>query len=242
MMHLTYLFIDFFTLIIPLLFSFHPKLNFYRTWPAFFPAVILVALLFLIWDEWFTRLGVWGFNDQYVTGVKIGRLPLEELLFFICIPYACVFTFHCLTMFGWGKMNTRIENIVTVLLVTGLAGSGVIFIDRTYTSVTFLSLAILLLLVKYRFKIKWLGRFYSIYAVLLLPFIIVNGILTGMGLEKPVVWYNNNEILGIRLLTIPLEDIFYGMELILLNLIIYQRLLERKSVASLKKLRHAQDL
>ena len=74
-----------------------------------------------------------------------------------------------------------------------------------------------------------------VYSVLLLPFFIVNGILTGTGLDSPVVWYNDNENLGLRVLTIPVEDIFYGMELIFLNLLIYQKLKlpKHKSVGTL---------
>ena len=50
----------------------------------------------------------------------------------------------------------------------------------------------------------------------------MNGILTGTGLQQPVVWYNNNQNLAIRLLTIPIEDVFYGFELILLNIFLYE--------------------
>ena len=53
---------------------------------------------------------------------------------------------------------------------------------------------------------------------LLIPFFIVNGILTGTGIDEPVVWYNNAENLSIRILTIPIEDIFYGFELIILTI------------------------
>jgi lycopene cyclase domain-containing protein len=60
----------------------------------------------------------------------------------------------------------------------------------------------------------WLNKFYFSYLVLLIPFTIVNGILTGTGLEEPVVWYNDLENMGFRILTIPFEDVFYGMLLI----------------------------
>ena len=62
----------------------------------------------------------------------------------------------------------------------------------------------------------------STYTVLLLPFFIVNGLLTGTSLESPIVWYDNNENLGTRILTIPVEDIFYGMLLIMLNISLFK--------------------
>jgi lycopene cyclase domain-containing protein len=68
----------------------------------------------------------------------------------------------------------------------------------------------------------YLGKFYLSYLWILIPFFLVNGILTGTGLENPVVWYNNDENLGIRLLSIPLEDVVYGMLLILMNITIFE--------------------
>ena len=50
----------------------------------------------------------------------------------------------------------------------------------------------------------------------------MNGILTGSGIEDAVVRYNDAEIIGLRLLTIPIEDLFYGFELFLLNVFFYQ--------------------
>lgn len=229
-MDYTYLLINFFTIVIPFAFSFHPKLKFYKTWNAFLPAVLITGIIFIAWDAWFTRLGVWGFNMRYVTGIEVAGLPVEEVLFFLCIPYACVFTYHCFSIFLPDKVNNYRHNLITILFITFLLIIGSLFNENIYTIITFFSLAALLAISAWFFKVNWLTKFYLIYAILLIPFLIVNGLLTGTGLEQPVVWYNEAEIIGWRLLTIPFEDIFYGMELILLNVLIYEYLKKKINI------------
>ncbi|WP_256005353.1 lycopene cyclase domain-containing protein [Pedobacter deserti] len=226
-MNYAYLLIDFFTIIVPFIYSFHPKLNFYKTWRAFFPAVAATGLVFICWDIYFTSIGVWGFNPRYLIGWQVGNLPVEEMLFFLCIPYSCVFTFHCLNLFIKKGMPARAEAIFTPLLIALMMIIGVVAFDQIYTTVTAFLLAFLLIIARYVLKVEWLGKFYLIYAVLLIPFTIVNGLLTGTGMDEHVVWYNTAEIFGLRLLTIPVEDVFYGMALILMNLLIYKNLLRK---------------
>lgn len=222
-MNSLYLLINFFTILVPFLFSFHPKIQFYKAWKAFFPAVLITGLLFIVWDVLFTKWGVWGFNERYVTGIYLFRLPLEEILFFFCIPYACVFTYFCLNKFYNLNWNARTESIVILILSAFLLIIGVIFLDRIYTSVTFISTALIILVIKFIAKKSWLGKAITVYGVLLIPFFIVNGILTGTGIEDQVVWYDNRENLGIRLFTIPIEDMIYGFELFILNLTFYAK-------------------
>jgi lycopene cyclase domain-containing protein len=225
MIYLTYLLIDSCTIIVPLAFSFHPALRFYRTWPAFFPAMLLVGLFFSSWDAVFTHFSLWGFDRQFLTGIFVLGLPLEELLFFLCVPYACVFTFFCLYRFLSNRMSRSLENPTTIVLIVLLLGIGICYRTRLYTSITFLSLAASLGVAKYVLKVPWLGQFYFTYAILLLPFFVVNGLLTGTGLRHAVVWYNAKAIIGVRIGTIPIEDIFYGMLLILLNLLLTRKYL-----------------
>lgn len=225
-----YLLVDFFTVIIPLLYSFHPKIKFYKTWKYFFVASVLVGVIFIIWDSVFTQLGVWNFNPRYVTGIYFFKLPLEEILFFICIPFSCVFTYYCLDKFynlGW---NQETEKVFCIIFSLTLLITGLVFIDRLYTSVTFISTAIVCLVLKFVFKIDWFGKAVSVYVILLIPFLIVNGILTGTGISESVVRYNNSENLNFRILTIPVEDVFYGFEMILLNLFIYLKLSKKSKI------------
>lgn len=97
--------------------------------------------------------------------------------------------------------------------------------DRLYTTVTFGLLLVLVLLLQYAFKADWLNRYYPAYFVALLPFYIVNGILTSV----PIVLYNNAENIGKRVGTIPFEDHFYLMALLLMNIGFFEYFKQRKS-------------
>ncbi|MDN3584633.1 lycopene cyclase domain-containing protein [Mucilaginibacter flavus] len=242
-MKYTYLLIDFFSVLVPLLFSFHPKLKFYKSWPAFFPAVIITGLIFIGWDMYFTHLKIWGFNPVYLTKIFIGNLPIEELLFFLCIPYACVFTYQSLNLGIKKNLSKTVELLLTISLITVSAILAIVFHNRSYTTFAFAFLALLLVTSRFICRVSWLPGFYFTYLILLLPFLIVNGILTGTGLNAPVVWYNPDQMLNLRILTIPVEDVFYGMDLILLNVLIYTRLSERcykqlKSRIKLEKIQY----
>ena len=220
-MKFTYLLIDFFSVLVPFMFSFHPSLKFYKHLAALFPAIILTGGIFIAWDMYFTHLKIWGFNGDYLTGMDIYNLPIEEILFFLCIPYSCVFTYVCLKVMVKKTRSKPTQLITSSLLIAVSVLMAICFHSLSYTAYTFAMLAILLSIAQFILKASWLQHFYLTYLLLLLPFLIVNGLLTGTGLSNPVVWYNSAHIIGLRILTIPVEDIFYGMDLILLNIMIY---------------------
>jgi lycopene cyclase domain-containing protein len=223
-----YLWLDILSISFPLIYSFYSPAPFYKTWKHLWIAIAIPAIFFIVWDEWFTQMGVWGFNPRYLSGIYLGSLPLEEVLFFICIPYACVFTYYALNYLvkkdHFGPYQKGITWALVVLLVT----VGAFSYDRWYTSGTFFLLAIYLLFLHYRVKPDYLGRFYFAYLFILIPFFIVNGILTGSFIDEQVVWYNDAENLGLRMGTIPVEDTFYGMLLILMNVTLLETLQKRK--------------
>lgn len=217
----TYLLINFFTVIICFIFSFHPKIKFYRHFGAFIKASLLVGLVFILWDIWFTKNGVWWFNYRYLIGLKISELPIEEIMFFICIPFSCVFTYFCLDKFfnlDWKPNSEKIFVVIASIMFLGIA---LYYHDRIYTFVTFLSASISLLILKFILKVKWIGKASFIYLILMPGFLGVNGILTGTGLDSPIVNYNPENLIGFRILTIPIEDVFYGYEMILWNLFLF---------------------
>lgn len=219
----TYLLINFCTVFVCFIFSFHPKIKFYRHFGAFFKASFLVALFFVLWDIWFTKHGVWWFNYQYLSGIKISELPIEEILFFICIPFSCVFTYFCLDKFFKLDWKPQIEKVFVTVASVIFLGIAIYYHDRIYTVVTFVSASITLLILYFFLRVSWIGKASFVYIILLPGFLAVNGILTGTGLESPIVNYNAADFIGFRILTIPVEDFFYGYELILWNLYFFKR-------------------
>ncbi len=217
-----YLTINLASISIPFLASFYSKAPFYKTWKALLPAILIPALFFIIWDEIYTSLGIWGFNDDYVTGMSIGHLPIEEIMFFICIPYSCVFIYFSLNYLIKKDYFYFAQDIISSVLATGLLIAGAAYIDRAYTGVTFILTGIFIAYHLLKLRSRYMGRFYFSFLFVLIPFSIVNGILTGSFIPGEVVWYDDSENLGMRLGTIPVEDTFYGMLLILINITIYE--------------------
>ena len=219
----TYLLINFFTVIVCFLFSFHPKIKFNRHFKAFFMASALVAVFFIAWDAWFTKIGVWWFNDKYLLGFRIFGLPIEEILFFICIPFSCVFTYFCLDKFFNLNWKPTPERILVIVMMIFFLIIGIVYHDRIYTFVTMLTTVATLFVLHFILKVNWIGKATVIYLILSPGFLGVNGILTGTGLESPIVNYNLNNFIGIRMWTIPVEDAVYGFEMILWNLFFFKK-------------------
>ena len=217
-----YLVLNIGSLLIPFIFSFHPKLKFYKYWKSLFLSLMITMLIFIPWDTLFTINGIWSFNDDYFIGIKILSLPIEEWLFFICIPYACVFTHYALVnLIPNIGFHIKQTNIITYSLIVVFVLIALLHHDKWYTFVNFSYAAILLLMVKTCCS-EILKPYYLTFLVMLIPFFIVNGILTGSLIENEVVWYNNSENLNFRLLTIPIEDTIYAFTLILTNLALTQ--------------------
>ncbi|WP_407525646.1 lycopene cyclase domain-containing protein [Lacibacter sp. MH-610] len=215
----------------PLLLSFDKKVAFYKQWKYLFPAMVLPALFFIVWDVFKTRGGVWSFNDEYIIGSKFFSLPLEEILFFFVVPYCCVFIYACMRAYfpsiagrNWGK--PFLWSLVLLFIITAALNT-----ERSYTFYTslfnVLFITLVLLLPKW-FRGFDASSFLVSYAVTVIPFLIVNGFLTAI----PVVLYNDAENLGIRIFSflpwpmhhIPVEDIFYGMLLVFMNIVLYEKL------------------
>lgn len=215
----TYLFVDFACIVIPFLASFYKKYPFYKTWKSYFLANGIIGFLFIVWDIYFTKIGVWGFNTDYLSGFYIYNLPIEEILFFICIPYSCVFTYFSLKSLLKSNFLISSYKFISYVLLIMVLVLGLYFFDKKYTSTTFLlTSAYLFFNIIKKKNMSWI---YLTYISIFPFFLLSNGILTGSFLENPIVWYDDTENLGIRIFTIPVEDSIYGFLLISSTISLY---------------------
>jgi lycopene cyclase domain-containing protein len=206
--------------------SFDKKVAFYKKWKHLFSAMILPAVFYIIWDMVFTKQGVWSFNENYITGIKLYNLPIEEVLFFFVVPYCCVFIYACVRSYFPKIQRTSTGNGILNFIGIVLLVIALFYHDKAYTFFTFFFNGIFIFILsssKRYFQSFNANAFLVSYLIILIPFLIINGLLTAI----PVVLYNDNENLATRIYSIPVEDVFYGMLLIMMNVVGYEFSIEK---------------
>lgn len=195
--------------------SFDKRVAYYKTWKYLIPATLIVGGIFIAWDIAFTEMYVWRFNADYYMGIRLLSLPLEEWLFFLIIPFCSMVIYESLNHYVKRDLLAKAESWISMILVIGLLIGGFAFWDKIYTSTTFLLTGAFLFYHVLFLDGHYRSRFYFAFVFILIPFLAVDGILTGGYTKAPIVLYNPEEYLNFRVLSIPFEDIVYGFLMLL---------------------------
>jgi lycopene cyclase domain-containing protein len=75
----------------------------YARWRRLLLTLAPVVAVFVAWDVYAIRAGHWWFDPKSTTGVLLpGRLPLDELLFFLVVPICSILAFEAVrAVRGW---------------------------------------------------------------------------------------------------------------------------------------------
>jgi lycopene cyclase domain-containing protein len=220
---INYLMLDILILIFPLLLSFTWKFRYYKFYKPLFASIALVGTGYIIWDALVTYRGDWWFNHEYLVGFEIIGLPLEEILFFIVVPYSCIFIYENLAFFLKDKsipFNKFFYLGLSVLLII----VGLLFYNQDYTILALYSCAFFFLYSTFFYPKILQSMYFWLYIVIsFVPFIIFNYLVTSV----PIVLYNASAIWGGdgmwngRFFTIPIEDFFYNFSMLSFYLLVY---------------------
>jgi len=220
----TYLFLDLISLSFPLFFSRSEKFGFGKRLPQAWLAVALTAFPFIAWDIFFTHTGVWNFNSEYLLGFYFQGLPLEEILFFFTIPFSCLFIYAQFQKSTQMQLNSRLISVFWLSLSLLFFSIALTHLHKNYTVVVMLlGAATSILLACYR--PLHAGAIVITLLIHYVPFFLINGTLTAL----PVVIYRPQEILGIHLFTIPVEDAVYSFVMVVTVIYLFEILIKGKA-------------
>ncbi len=204
----------------PFALSFDKKVAFYQKWKYVFPAIILTMIPFIVWDIIVTERH-WWFNEQFTTNIELAGIPLGEWLFFVTVPYATLFVWEVFAAYFKNRKIQSLYMFRKVMQYGIIAGVILFLLGKEYTGLVFVALGITAILDQvYQTNIYLQKRMIHLVLLNLGLTLTFNGYLTA----RPVVLYDVIYQLNWRIYTIPIEDFGYGVSLILLLVIIYEKL------------------
>lgn len=214
-----YLLINTGIIAVPLLFSFEKNIQFYKKIPYVIMSMIIVGLFYVSWDVYAAANYHWWFNPVFTGSIKIAGLPLEEILFFVTVPYSMIFLYEVFIFYFNDKINISPPAGITARIISlFLFISALFMINNAYTFIALISCSVYFFLAGNSYFLRIIpGIFWIFIAFSFVPFITVNYFLTSL----PVVIYDSDAITGYRFLTIPAEDFFYSFSLVSFYIMIY---------------------
>jgi len=216
-----YLYINLAILFLPLAISFERKrINYQSRIKSVVLSIISVGTVFVAWDVLATYRGHWSFNPDYVVGARLLGLPIEEILFFVTVPFSCLFTYEALMYFlkdGKIHLAGKLQPVVGIVFVF----LSFFFLNKEYTFLALLSVGMTILIAPKVVGHIFSSKLYWYYIAATFAFFLVfNFFLTSL----PIVEYSNQAISGLRVTTIPIEDLMFNFSLLTLYLAVYLRL------------------
>ena len=227
MVQLNYLLLDFIIIIFPLILSFKWKFKYYKFFKPLAASILIVGITYIIWDIIVTYRGDWFFNDEFLSGIyfptkEIG-LPIEEIMFFIVVPFACIFIYENLVYFIKDKKIPFNKYFYVAIAVVFII-LGIIYRNQDYTILSMFSCALFFILAPTLLPDLLKSRNYWFYILLsFIPFMIFNYLLTSLivvSYNPAAIWGGDGAWNG-RFFTIPIEDFFYNFSMLSFYLMVY---------------------
>lgn len=219
----SYLLINILIIAIPLLFSFERKVQYYRRLPSVITSILVVGAVYIFWDIIATARGDWSFNHEHVMDIRLLGLPLEEILFFVTVPYACIFIYEVLRAYNTER-TLQLPNWILIVPAVPFLIAALSMQSQQYTQTVFLFTAGFFILSSRVYPALLRSKIFWIFmGITFIPFFIVNYMLTSI----PIVTYGPDAFSGIRITTIPVEDFFYSFSMLAFNVLVYKLALKR---------------
>lgn len=185
------------------------------------PAIIFSSAIFILFNKRLLETGIVEFNPNYLIGKNLFNLPVEEWLFLLVISFFS-FSVYLLVADRFANFEKHKPFVaISAVLLVFLGFEAWTSREKLVPFFIFFLLVIYFgyTLFRNRFKIH-LAKFFISYLIVAIPFLAIKAILNSL----PVVTYNNEYILGLRLFNMPIEEFAYLFLLMLINITIFEYL------------------
>lgn len=179
-----------------------------RNFRALLLSTITVAIPYVIWDMLAVHYGLWYFNGRYVIGIFIYGIPVEEIVFFLVVPFATLLIYDGLRILDVRIKHYRIPGISLSVVLLAVA---LLYRTQLYTFSASLAASAALFFGSMKKDSGFEKLSFWIYIMIsYIPFFFFDGIMTSL----PVFTYGKGMIWGVRITTIPIEEFIYVFSLL----------------------------
>jgi len=225
-----YLYLMLLSLFFPFVLSFDRRVNYVSSWKYLLSVFLWISSLYILWDVMFTRWGIWEFNSDYIRAWRIWGLPIEEISFFLVVPFACIFIYECVKSYELRSyLGVLASGLMRIVLIAGVVLALVQF-GGYYTSTAGLVLLLAGIFLEWKYTESEKQDIYIMLLLSYIPFFVINGFLTGWSTSEPIVVYNDDQNLPWRLGSIPMDDALYQAGMMLWMVFIYEGAKKNKKI------------
>ncbi len=174
------------------------------------------------------------FSETYITSFRVLGLPIEEILFFFTVPFACLFVWGAVQKHYRSKqlVSPTTQKAIGVMLAAPTIILLFVNFGLGYTRSALLAFLLTILLYSiYGRALTARRQFWLFNGIVLGLFLVFNSFLTAL----PVITYGAESFTGFRVGTIPIEDFFFNFALINLTLLVWERRLPLQKSRTAKR-------
>lgn len=217
-MKFTFLLLALGLLILPLIFHFDQKIFKNGNFKAALGASLISAIIFSTITVVLQLLGIFAFDIENTIGVVVKDIPLEQYLLNFSFSFTAISLFQYLNI-KFPNNNLQKYSLALSNLLLGLCVAFLFFgYPKWYTLSTFAILLILLFLIEYVGKLRFMYRAYRVFAVMLIPFYFIYGFL----FWNDIVMVAKDQLTGMYVAKIPVENHFISLAMVLVSIYMFE--------------------
>lgn len=205
-------------LLLPLIFQIDKQIFKDGNLRTAFGASLVATILFSAITVVLYLLGLVSYEAQNTLSVSFKDIPVEQYLLHFSLSFTGISLYQYLNL-RFPKNDLQKYSLAFSNLLLGLCVAFLFFgYPKWYTMLTFATLLLVLLLIEYVGKLRFMYRAYRAFVFMLVPLLIVYGVLAW----NNVVVATANGVSGLHIVKVPVETLFMFLSALLVSIYMFE--------------------